>query len=349
MPSRWPSPRACSPPQPPPPSKGSSPPPRNRQAWLCRGALKAGRVQSEAPGKGRGQQSPGQLIQAKPLHPERSLETVGGAGWGSVHACTLYPVSRPHNAQGASGAGSQGPLMPVPSGRPCQVLEGQLKKPDSVLGHSQALFLSQGGKRDSPPVNGGPWRGGGGNRALTVPRGLPTRLPAPGSDRPLVAWPCTSLRQGRASPRADKEVVGPGQPGPHSHTGVLDETPEQSPKGTQAVSLRREPGIPCTPHTGMSLAGRDGPPSRPALQHPSRVAPDLTRNSRGACKPQSWPANEAPGTVELSGAVKWVLPSSFEGTNLRRKTPSQECSLSGFNNSKKQTKGSSLPAHHQRI
>lgn len=40
--------------------------------------------------------------------------------------------------------------MPVPSGSPCQGSEGQLKKLDSVLGHSQALFLSQGGMRDSP-------------------------------------------------------------------------------------------------------------------------------------------------------------------------------------------------------
>ena len=63
-------------------------------------------------------------------------------------------------------------------------------------------------------VNGGPWRGGGGNRALTVSERAP--YTAPGSDQPLVAWPCTSLRQGKASPKVDKKMDGPGQMGPHS-------------------------------------------------------------------------------------------------------------------------------------
>lgn len=40
--------------------------------------------------------------------------------------------------------------MPVPSGSPCQASKGRLKKLDSVLGHSWALFLSQGGMCDSP-------------------------------------------------------------------------------------------------------------------------------------------------------------------------------------------------------
>lgn len=62
----------------------------------------------------------------------------------------MDPVSQPHNAQEVGGAGSQGPLMPVPSGSPCQASKGRLKKLDSVLGHSWALFLSQGGMCDSP-------------------------------------------------------------------------------------------------------------------------------------------------------------------------------------------------------
>lgn len=77
----------------------------------------------------------------------------GGPGG---HACTLHPVSQPHNAQGAGGAGRQGPLMPVPSGSPCQASQGRQKKPDSVLRHSWALFLSQGGMRDSPCREWGP-------------------------------------------------------------------------------------------------------------------------------------------------------------------------------------------------
>lgn len=103
---------------------------------------------------------------------------------GTRQACTLDPVSWMHNAQEAAGAGGQGPLMPVPSGSPCQASQGQLKRLDSVLGHSQALFLSQGWECVTLlPVHGGPWRGEGANRAFTVsgegsPRG--SRLqPAP--------------------------------------------------------------------------------------------------------------------------------------------------------------------------
>lgn len=123
----------------------------NRQVWLLLGALRVERWNLRPQGREGAQQRPGnQLSQAKPLHPEQR-EPGDRVGRGSrVHPCTLYSVSQPHNAQVASGAGSQGPLMPVPSGSPCQASEGQLKKLDSVLGHSQALFLSQGGMRDSP-------------------------------------------------------------------------------------------------------------------------------------------------------------------------------------------------------
>lgn len=196
---------------------------------------------------------------------------------GSVHACTLYPVSQPHNAQGASRAGSQGPLMPVPSGRPCQVLEGQLKKPDSVLGHSQALFLSQGGKRDSPPVNGGPWRERGENRALTVPRGLPTQLPAPTGP----SWHGLAQAFDKEGPvqRQTRKWMVQGSPAlTHTHESWMklpNKVLKEHRLGPKGGSL----GIPCIPHMGMSLAGRDGPLSHPAPQHLSRVAPNLNSNS----------------------------------------------------------------------
>lgn len=81
---------------------------------------------------------------------------VGFLGALGRRAHTLDLVSWPYNAQEAGRAGSQGPLMPVPSGSPCQASEGQLKKLDSVLGHSWALFLSQGGMCDSPSREWGP-------------------------------------------------------------------------------------------------------------------------------------------------------------------------------------------------
>lgn len=99
-------------------------------------------------------QSPG------PGNIKTSSSTLGRAWsrWflGPGQACTLDPLSQPHNAQEVGGAGSQGPLMPVPSGSPCQTSKGRLKKLDSVLGHSWALFLSQGGMCDSPCSEWGP-------------------------------------------------------------------------------------------------------------------------------------------------------------------------------------------------
>lgn len=116
----------------------------------------------------------------------------GDSGFlGTRQARTLDPVSWSHNAQEADGAGSQGPLMPVPCGSPCQASEGQLKRPDSVLEHSRALFLSQGGMCDSPAREWRPlvrWRSKQSFHCAREgsPRGS-------GSNRPLVAGPCTSL------------------------------------------------------------------------------------------------------------------------------------------------------------
>lgn len=145
------------------------------------------------------QQSPG----AADSRPSPSIVSRAWRQWSpgapGRQACTLQPVSQPHNAQGAGGAGSQGPLMPVPSGSPCQASESWQKKLDSVLGHSRALFLSQGGMRDSPRSEWGPlarWRR---NRAVTVPKRAPHT--APGSDRP--SW------QGLAQ-ASDKEKPGQG-------------------------------------------------------------------------------------------------------------------------------------------
>lgn len=133
--------------------------------------------------------------------------------------CTLDPLSWPHNAQEAGRAGSQGPLIPVPSESPCQTSEGWLKKLDSVLGHSWALFLSQGGMCDSPSREWGPWQGGGGNRAITVPERAPHT--APGSSQPLVAGPCTSLQQGQAERELDSQELSMDRPysHPQSTTG----------------------------------------------------------------------------------------------------------------------------------
>lgn len=58
-------------------------------------------------------------------------------------------------------------------------------------------------------VNGGPWRGGGGNRAVPVPKRAPHT--APGSDQPLVAGPCTASNRER--PGGQQTRTGP----PHAH------------------------------------------------------------------------------------------------------------------------------------
>ena len=157
---------------------------------------------SERPwGRRRAPQSLGELIQARRLHPEQSLETEGSGqrveGWAGTHTA---PVSLPHNAQGPGGAGGQGPLMPVPSGSPCQASEARLKKLDSVLGHRQALFLSQGGKRDSPcSERGPPAKWGRKTGPSLCPRRLPI-WPPPSSDWPLVPGSGTSRQQGQARP-----------------------------------------------------------------------------------------------------------------------------------------------------
>ena len=154
-------------------------PSRKRQAWLLTGGLTAGRVERPSRGRQGAPQSLGELIQARRLHPEQSLETEGSGQWVEGRAGThTASVSPPHNAQGAGGAGGQGPLMPVPSGSPCQASEAWLKKLDSVLGHSQALFLSQGGKRDSPcRERGPPARWGRKTGPSLCPRRLPTCPP----------------------------------------------------------------------------------------------------------------------------------------------------------------------------
>lgn len=181
----------------------------------------------------------------------------GGVGVG--HTRTLHPVSWPHNAQGAGGAGSQGPLMPVPSGSPCQASEGPQKKLDSVLGHSRALFLSQGGMCDSPCSEWGPpVRRRRKQSHHCAPRGLPTRLPAPTSPswRGLAQPPA---RRGQAGGRR-----GTGRPGaawpsltpPHTQ-GLRETRRGQGPRGNTASmhsSLPhpkgRSPEMLRTPHTG---------------------------------------------------------------------------------------------------
>lgn len=90
-------------------------------------------------------------------------------------------------------------------------------------------------------VNGGPWRGRGGNRAVTVPKRAPHM--APGSNRPFMAWPCTSLRQGKASPRvkangrsrADCPSLTLQNSG-HTEGSSMRPT-EQSPRGKTASTI----------------------------------------------------------------------------------------------------------------
>lgn len=92
---------------------------RNRQAWLLMRVLKSGRVESMVQGREGAEWGPGVAYS----RPSPAISSKAWRQWwrgGGVHACTLYPVSRPHNAQAAGGAGSQGPLMPVPSGSPCR-------------------------------------------------------------------------------------------------------------------------------------------------------------------------------------------------------------------------------------
>ena len=139
---------------------------------------------------------------------------MGSEGRGAGQARTLHPVSRPHNAQGAGGAGGQGPLMPVPSralARPQWAGEEAGLCPGAQSG---SILISRGECVTLLAGNGGPpRRGGRGNRAVPVPESAPHS--APGSDWPLVPGPCTSLRQGQAGPKVDKEKCSPAQTGPH--------------------------------------------------------------------------------------------------------------------------------------
>lgn len=65
---------------------------------------------------------------------------------------------------------------------PLPGLEGRLKKLDSVLGHSWALFLCQGGMCDSPCSEWGLLaRRRRKQSHHCAPRGIPTQLPAPTS------------------------------------------------------------------------------------------------------------------------------------------------------------------------
>lgn len=128
-------------------------------------------------------------------------------------------------------------------------------------------------------VNGGPGRGGGGNRAVTVPKRAPHTAPtspwcqglARASDRDRPG----DSGQGKAQPSADRPSLPAGprlaRPDGNWHTRVLGKTqqdgssgetqpprhnPSPSPKGRGPESL-------CTPHTGRSPPGRPGSPSHP--------------------------------------------------------------------------------------
>lgn len=149
-------------------------------------------------------------------------------------------------------------------------------------------------------VNGGPWRGRGGNRAVTVPQRAPHT--APGSDQPLVAGPCTASnkerpgRRGarnRSAPRtlALTHITGRGPhpwlPGETHRTGTSrkrslhDTAPYQIPKEgaqvcsaphTQAQGPAADTRPPHLPPPGTICTGNTAPRgahATPTFTHPT--------------------------------------------------------------------------------
>lgn len=132
-----------------PPSKGSIPTFQEQTGVAVHGSSQVWEGGVHGPGKGRGRVGLwGSLFQAKPHHLKQSLETVVEGRWGPrMHTVPSVPATQCTSGQ----QGRQpGPSHASTIWEPLPGLKGQLKKLDPVPGHSQALFLSQGGMRDSP-------------------------------------------------------------------------------------------------------------------------------------------------------------------------------------------------------
>lgn len=138
---------------------------------------------------------PGQAPPSQAEPGDRGLWAVGGGSQEQARTLHQCPYTM---HKGAGGAGGRGPLVPVPSWEPLPGLGGLAEELDSVLGHSQALFLSQGENVTLLAGNGGPGGVGEENRASLCPREGSPLPPAP--SWPLVPGSCTSRQQGQDRP-----------------------------------------------------------------------------------------------------------------------------------------------------
>lgn len=154
------------------PGLSASLPSRNEQGRLLRGSLEAQRVGSEAPRKGRSMagawQGPG-TADSKPNPSTLSRawrQGSGGAGGGGMREhCTQCPGHTMHKGpagQAARAHSGQYHLAGPPRAgrRSWTVSWGTVGLYSYLKGECVTLLA----------VNGGPWRGGGGDRAIAVPR-----------------------------------------------------------------------------------------------------------------------------------------------------------------------------------